>query len=65
MKMGLIKLCIPIDIDVLGSISNSGVDDRYGFLRELVNRGHDITIFTPLVKGSKNSPKEERWLTGC
>ena len=63
MKFGLIKFCIPLDFEVLSSTTNSGVDDRYGFFREVVNRGHELTIFTPLVKGSKNNPKEERWIT--
>ena len=64
MHFGLIKFCIPIDFEVLGSTTNSGVDDRYGLFKELIARGHQVTIFTPLVKGTRNNPKEERWLTG-
>lgn len=63
MKIGIIKFCIPIDFEVLGSTTNSGVDDRYGFFKELISRGHEIIVFTPLVKGTKNNPKEERWIT--
>lgn len=62
MKIGLLKFCITLDFDPLGATSNSGCDDRYGFIGELVKRGHEITIFTPLVRGYKNDPKEERWL---
>lgn len=64
MKIGLIKFCIPLDVEFYGNTSNSGTDDRYGFLKELVRRGHEVTIFTPLAKGTKNNPREERWITG-
>jgi hypothetical protein len=62
MKLGLLKFCIPIDFSVLDSVSNSGVDDRYGFIKELVDRGHQVTVFSPLVRGTKNNPREARWI---
>lgn len=64
MRFGLVKFCIPIDLEVLSSTSNSGVDDRYGLVKELISRGHEVIIFTPLVRGTKNNPREERWLLG-
>lgn len=64
MKIGLIKFCSTVSLDVLNSTSNDGSDDRFGFLRELINRGHEITIFSPMIKGTRNNPKEERWITG-
>lgn len=62
MKIGLVKFCIPIDLLVGDSVSNSGVEDRYGFIRELLRRGHEIHIFTPLVRGTESSPREERFI---
>lgn len=62
LKFGLLKFCIPIDLDALGSVSNGGTDDRYGLIKELINRGHDVTVFSALTRGTKNNPREERWM---
>lgn len=62
MHIGLLKFCIPLTFNVLGSTSNDGSDDRYGFIKELLKRGHKVTIFTPLTKGTRNNPKDERML---
>lgn len=62
MRIGLLKFCIPLTFDVLGSTSNDGSDDRYGFIKELLNRGHEVTIFTPLARGTRLNPKDERYI---
>lgn len=64
MHFGLCKFCIPITFNVLGSTSNDGSDDRYGFIKELLSRGHQVTIFTSLAKGTRNNPKDERYILG-
>ena len=46
MNIAWIKVSLPIELDYFKSSSNSGADDRAGFMECFINRGHFITIYT-------------------
>jgi len=69
MNIAWIKVSLPIEIDYRLADTNTGVDDRAGFMEAFANRGHRITIYTgikphdeTLFSNKKEEIKKRPWM---